>query len=81
MACLICGRWNCLPIFHSTEEQEAYDRIADTLFERIAEAETRCAEAKYELELVRAELTAMTERAERAERQLADELAKETTDD
>ena len=34
MACEICGRTSCTRSFHSLEEQEAFDNIADRVKER-----------------------------------------------
>jgi hypothetical protein len=29
MSCFICGRGNCIPSFHSLEEQQAFERAED----------------------------------------------------
>lgn len=34
MGCVICGRGMCTKSFHSIEEQDAYDNIADGVVER-----------------------------------------------
>lgn len=34
MSCEICGRNNCVKSFHSLEEQEKFDNIADRIKER-----------------------------------------------
>lgn len=35
MACEICGKSGCCRSFHSLEEQEAFDRIAEPVKEKI----------------------------------------------
>ena len=35
MSCEICGRGNCTRSFHSLEEQNDYDDVADTIKERM----------------------------------------------
>lgn len=37
MACEICGRSNCTRSFHSLEEQESFDTIADAVKYRMRE--------------------------------------------
>jgi len=37
MSCLICGRSSCVPSFHSLEEQEAFDNVAEKIKSRILE--------------------------------------------
>jgi hypothetical protein len=34
MSCEICGRSNCVKSFHSLEEQDGFDEIADKVKER-----------------------------------------------
>ena len=34
MSCEICGRGNCVASFHSIEEQQSFDDIADNIKER-----------------------------------------------
>ena len=34
MSCEICGRNNCTASFHSLEEQQKFDEIADTIKDR-----------------------------------------------
>jgi len=34
MSCEICGRGSCIKSFHSTEEQENFDNIADDIKDR-----------------------------------------------
>lgn len=43
--CFICGRGNCLPSFHSLEEQNAYEKAGDA-FERYLEIRAQC-ESEY----------------------------------
>jgi len=40
--CLICGRGNCCPMFHSTEEQAAFSEAVEA-WERFLEIRERCA--------------------------------------
>ena len=35
MACEICGRGNCTKSFHSIEEQQSFDAVADAVKDRI----------------------------------------------
>lgn len=50
MACEICGRNSCTRSFHSLEEQEAFDNIADAVKERcrrIIHAEVRLIDGEH----------------------------------
>ncbi len=39
--CFICGRGNCMPSFHSVEEQEAFSD-ADEAYDNFIEVRDRC---------------------------------------
>lgn len=43
MACFICGRGNCIPSFHSLEEQKAYSD-AEVAYEKFLDIRQRCKE-------------------------------------
>jgi hypothetical protein len=50
MSCEICGRNNCCASFHSIEEQQAFDNIADKIKDRakiIISKRIRNAEGHY----------------------------------
>jgi len=41
MSCYICGRGNCIPIFHSIEEQQAFSDAEDA-YDNYIEVRDRC---------------------------------------
>lgn len=43
MGCFICGRGNCMPSFHSLEEQAAYEP-ANVAFEKYLDIRRECEE-------------------------------------
>ncbi len=43
MGCFICGRGNCIPSFHSLDEQAAYEP-AETAYEKYLDVRAKCRE-------------------------------------
>ena len=43
MGCYICGRGNCMPSFHSLEEQEYFEEAYEA-YEHYLEVRARCQE-------------------------------------
>lgn len=41
MACYICGRGACTPMFHSLDEQKAFEP-AETAYEKFLEVREKC---------------------------------------
>ena len=48
--CLICGRGNCCPSFHSMDEQVAFEPAREA-YERYLEIREQCARDLYESQL------------------------------
>lgn len=47
MSCFICGRGNCMPLFHSIEEQTAFEPAREA-YDKFLEVIEQCRQEWYE---------------------------------